>query len=222
MKYFHEAPLFWKMEGSKRNNVDWTVQSWNTEHQFPWTCPVRQKEYEISFVWQLCFKNVVSTPPTTFALSRTCMILCKSGYTSHFCWDWRSDRGNSGIFGDLGSSRSSGDVGAETFPLESASLTSSSSILWQKKTYIKQRKQSVNPTMHCCKVSTWMKTPAWLCQLHHPLLLRWRRWWKRHWTCLRWQSHAARDALETHARVRRASAGRKWCRSPAATPRSSP
>lgn len=92
----------------------------------------------------------------------------------------------------------------------------------KKKTYIKQRKQSVNPTMHCCKVSTWMKTPAWLCQLHHPLLLRWRRWWKRHWTCLRWQSHAARDALETHARVRRASAGRKWCRSPAATPRSSP
>ncbi len=46
--------------------------------------------------------------------------------------------------------------------------------------------------------------------------------WERYWTCLRGHRRAARDAHETHARVRRASAGRKWCRSPAATPRSSP
>lgn len=59
----------------------------------------------------------------------TWIILCTSGYTSHLGWVLSRVRGNSGILAVLHSSRTSGDVGAEDFPLDSASLVSSISIL---------------------------------------------------------------------------------------------
>lgn len=76
LKYFNSAPLFWKMEGSKRNNVGWTVQSWNTEHQFPWTYPAKMSRMHdiVNTVLKMLFlhpsQHLVSAVPVWFCANQ--------------------------------------------------------------------------------------------------------------------------------------------------------